>query len=134
MVIVGEAGHPVPLPLLTCAGAAWLSGTTEGGAAHLPHARKDQRCGADHQSAARLASRLGTAVTAPRSFACSAPSAKATSGAGRLRQLAARADVIVVIGGPELCQHRAGAAGASMACPRTSRDADRLLLNATTLV
>lgn len=131
VVIVGEAGHPEVTATLAHAPGAVVVGTAEEALA-LPHARKTGVVVQTTQSAARLAEVVSALLLRTEELRVFNTICEATSGhQGACAELAARADVMVVIGGRNSANTTRLAEIASMACPRTHHVEGADELNAT---
>ena len=119
VVIVGEAGHPEVTATLAHAPGAVVVGTAEEALA-LPHARKTGVVVQTTQSAARLAEVVSALLSRTEELRVVNTICEATSGhQGACAELAARADVMVVIGGRNSANTTRLAEIAAAACPRT---------------
>ena len=119
VVIVGEAGHPEVTATLAHAPGAVVVGTAEEALA-LPHVRKTGVVVQTTQSAARLAEVVSALLLRTEELRVFNTICEATSGhQGACGELAARADVMVVIGGRNSANTTRLAEIARAACPRT---------------
>lgn len=119
VVIVGESGHPEVTATLAHAPGATVVGTPEE-ARDLPHVRKTGVVVQTTQSAARLAEIVSVLLTRTEELRVINTICEATSGhQGACAELAARADVMVVIGGRNSANTTRLAEIARAACPRT---------------
>jgi 4-hydroxy-3-methylbut-2-enyl diphosphate reductase len=119
VVIVGEAGHPEVTATLAHAPGAVVVGTAEEALA-LPRARKTGVVVQTTQSAALLAEVVTALLARTEELRVVNTICEATSGhQGACAELAARADVMVVIGGRNSANTTRLAEIARAACPKT---------------